>query len=117
MAIIKNRKTVYTNDVNLLKHRLAKIVAKIEGNSTFENVSLEDLPSSIEDLKLLEETIKSQIQDLNSKIQQEEEKYKNWSVENIRRKHNYIPLLVNMLKILADKGELIPLIQRAQKKS
>ena len=32
-----------------------------------------------------------------------------FQIENIRRKHNYLPLIMEMLKILSEKGMLLPL--------
>uniref|UniRef100_A0A0A9YQ62 Ubiquitin carboxyl-terminal hydrolase n=1 Tax=Lygus hesperus TaxID=30085 RepID=A0A0A9YQ62_LYGHE len=48
---------------------------------------------------------------------QEEEKRKAYKNENIRRKHNYLPLIVEILKILASQGQLLPLYEKAKAKA
>ena len=44
----------------------------------------------------------------------ESQKAEQWKVENRRRKHNYVPFIVNMLKLLAERGELMPLLDAAK---
>ena len=35
-----------------------------------------------------------------------------FQVENIRRKHNYLPLIMELLKVLAKQGNLVPLVEK-----
>ena len=39
-----------------------------------------------------------------------------WKVENRRRKHNYVPFIVQFLRTLADRGELVPLLDAAKRR-
>jgi len=120
MAIIKNRRTIFNEHTTALKKEQSDIVHRISQLSG-TSATLMDvdtlLPSTIEECNSRLVAIETEIKEEEHKMAMEDDKFKNWKVENIRRKHNYIPFLVNLLKILAEKGELTHLIQQAQKKS
>lgn len=46
-------------------------------------------------------------------IQEEEEKWDRYRKENVRRRHNYVPFILEMLKILAKEEKLVPLVEQA----
>lgn len=50
-------------------------------------------------------------------INEENNKRKQYQIENIRRKHNYLPLIVEILKILAKEGKLMSLYEQAKEKT
>lgn len=105
--MIERRDTVYKKEKSALEAEIAELTASLTGMS-------EGSPGRVE----AENTIAnlgSRIAVLNNKLLEEEEKFRNWKAENVRRKHNYIPFIMNMLQILAKRGELMPLVQKASK--
>jgi ubiquitin carboxyl-terminal hydrolase L5 len=40
-----------------------------------------------------------------------------FQTENIRRRHNYLPFIMELLKILAQEGKLVDLVAKAKEKA
>eukprot|EP00831_Metopus_contortus_P047865 TRINITY_DN3879_c0_g1_i1.p1 TRINITY_DN3879_c0_g1~~TRINITY_DN3879_c0_g1_i1.p1 ORF type:complete len:383 (-),score=94.13 TRINITY_DN3879_c0_g1_i1:37-1185(-) len=69
------------------------------------------LPDSPEELKKLYDDTKNKIYNIQNQLLNEEEKQKKWEAENIRRRHNYLPFIFEVLKVLATKGRLPDLLK------
>lgn len=62
------------------------------------------------------EALESTVVRLESELAEEAERMARWKAENVRRKHNYVPFIFTLLKMLAEKGELVPLLEAAKHK-
>uniref|UniRef100_A0A914N389 Ubiquitin carboxyl-terminal hydrolase n=1 Tax=Meloidogyne incognita TaxID=6306 RepID=A0A914N389_MELIC len=57
-----------------------------------------------------------EISQLQNLIEDEKDKMKRYKIENNRRRHNYMPFLIELLKCLAKEGKLVDLVCEAQEK-
>ena len=53
----------------------------------------------------------------NPKFIHLQELRKKWHKENVRRRHNYLPFIVELLKQLASNEQLIPVFEKAKAKA
>jgi ubiquitin carboxyl-terminal hydrolase L5 len=66
----------------------------------------------------LEELEESSIEygNVQAQLEAEHQKREEWKLENQRRRHNYVPLCIQMIRELARSGELPQLIQQAKER-
>jgi len=62
------------------------------------------------------EQLASETARLEMMLEEEEMKRAKWRSENIRRRHNYLPLIMELLTSLASRGELVPIYEKAKEK-
>ena len=92
MALVKDQRV-------LLQERLAQLDAQLEGDVD-------------DDSRAACMRARCDVQDALRARQQERER---WHAENQRRKHNYVPLIFNVLQVQAQRDELMTLVDKAKK--
>lgn len=50
-------------------------------------------------------------------ITQSNDIFLRFQVENVRRKHNYLPFIVELLKMLGETGQLLPIYEKAKQRA
>uniref|UniRef100_A0A673W0C5 Ubiquitin carboxyl-terminal hydrolase n=1 Tax=Salmo trutta TaxID=8032 RepID=A0A673W0C5_SALTR len=73
-------------------------------------------PMDTDQSSTLLSSIQSEIAKYQLLIDEENQKLKRYKIENIRRKHNYLPFIMELLKTLAEYQQLIPLVEKAKEK-
>merc|ERR1712154_498878 len=58
----------------------------------------------------------SRLSELEDLILSERQKKKKWTIENVRRRHNYFPFILNLIGVLGKKNLLKELTERAKEK-
>ncbi|XP_041127084.1 ubiquitin carboxyl-terminal hydrolase isozyme L5-like [Polyodon spathula] len=99
MAIVSDRKLVYERKIAELQSQLT-----------------EEEPMDTDQSCTLFSAIQSEIAKYQLLIEEEIQKLKQYKIENVRRKHNYLPFIMELLKTLAEYQQLIPLVEKAKEK-
>ncbi|KFM83458.1 Ubiquitin carboxyl-terminal hydrolase isozyme L5, partial [Stegodyphus mimosarum] len=86
------------------------LMALISDRKMLYQRRLEELTNQFNAGGMEVEETQSEISKIHMLLAEEEQKQKRYKIENIRRKHNYLPLIMELLKILAEEGKLVPLI-------
>jgi len=124
LGLIQNRQDVLTKELGALQSRTVKLEAEISKRNASQASAAMDTsesePSSFsssseEELKQMLSLVEEEQKQTQQQIIQEQNKFKAWKNENVRRRHNYIPFIFNLLKILAEKGKLNDLVEKASK--
>jgi len=109
LALVKNRKEIYQSQIAELRQKKSALEAKLGDSMNVDGQGDDPIRTELT-------AITDKVEQLQGFIANEETKFANWKAENIRRKHNYIPFLFHLLKTLAEKDHLLPLIERAKEK-
>ncbi|XP_063283020.1 ubiquitin carboxyl-terminal hydrolase isozyme L5 [Pelobates fuscus] len=99
MAIVSDRKKIYEQKIVELQRQLA-----------------EEEPMDTDQNSSLLGSIQSEVAKYRLLIAEENQKMNRYKIENIRRKHNYLPFIMELLKTLAEHQQLIPLVEKAKEK-
>uniref|UniRef100_A0A674G9I3 ubiquitinyl hydrolase 1 n=1 Tax=Taeniopygia guttata TaxID=59729 RepID=A0A674G9I3_TAEGU len=95
MAIVSDRKMIYEQRIAELQQQLAQ-----------------EEPMDTDQSSNMLSSIQSEVAKYQMLIEEENQKLKRYKIENIRRKHNYLPFIMELLKTLAEHQQLIPLVEK-----
>merc|ERR1712098_199100 len=87
------------------------LMAMIQDRTVRYNNQLKDLAGLPADSQA------SEVARIELMLADEENKRAKWKIENIRRRHNYLPLIMELLRSLANRGELLAIYNKAKEKS
>uniref|UniRef100_UPI00398E6C7B ubiquitin carboxyl-terminal hydrolase isozyme L5 n=1 Tax=Pristiophorus japonicus TaxID=55135 RepID=UPI00398E6C7B len=79
-------------------------------------LSCEEEPMDTDQSNSIINSIQSEVAKYQMLIEEENQKLKRYKIENVRRKHNYLPFIMELLKTLAEHQQLIPLVEKAKEK-
>ncbi|PVU91891.1 hypothetical protein BB559_003938 [Furculomyces boomerangus] len=107
MAITKDRRIGYNTRIDQIKNDLKLLQKKLESLKLGED----DTESIEKNINILI----SEKNELQNQINYQNEKLHSYSIENARRKHNFVPMIKMLAEALAKSGNLENAIKKARK--
>jgi Ubiquitin carboxyl-terminal hydrolases len=104
LTIGEKRSTVLENELNAITSRLATIEVALSSGQNQDSLVAE------------RESALAEMESIRSELADETLKLKRQAEENIRRKHNYVPLAMALLKHLAKRGKLNDMVASAEQR-
>ncbi|XP_028407747.1 ubiquitin carboxyl-terminal hydrolase isozyme L5-like [Dendronephthya gigantea] len=101
MAVVSDRKQAFLKEIEALNHQKRQLLE--QGAESMEIDSTTSL-----------QNIEANIAKYQGLVAAEDDKMLRYKVENVRRKHNYLPLIVELLKVLGKEGKLVALVEKAR---
>jgi ubiquitin carboxyl-terminal hydrolase L5 len=98
-----------------IRFNLMALIKNIK-TSCLEELSLQEGIIAGDSDESAKASARTKVEELKGKIAIEDKKFENWKTENIRRKHNYIPFIMTLLKQLAKHDHLKSLTEKGKEK-
>lgn len=111
---IEEKMTLLKLKAKYLSDKLEIEYEEVPGELTQDQIA--SLPSEEGDMQVLLSEIQNEVFTLEEQKKEEQDKREKWTRENQRRKHNYVPLVLELLKIMSEKKMINELYQEAQEK-
>lgn len=100
LSIRPRKATLLENEIQIIQSRLEHLTIDASQQSNQEEAS----------------HLRMHLSELQQQLQDELDILERQRQENIRRRHNYFPFVMTLLKSLSEKNLLTPMIERAQTK-
>lgn len=116
LSIGEKRLTMIESELASITQRLAAI--EMAANTGHGRTSV--LPDGFQlagddsGLETQRETTLIELESLRGELADETEKLKKQADENVRRKHNYVPLAIALIRLLAQTGKLVSIVDTAR---
>lgn len=112
MALIGDRRKVWKQQISSVEADIVRLTDRLEqlrvssgGDQQQETLSIESQLAELND----------ELENLQLKVDREEDKFANYRFENKLRKHNFIPLIYQLIRGMAKKDVLETAIEEAKK--
>ena len=105
LAVVTDRRVVYQKRILDLQDQVERAATKmglVMSNGAMDDDG--DLPSDPEALQAIIDAGDDETRDLEVKLKNEDLKHEHYKLENIRRRHNYLPLIMEVPKLLSKRG-------------